>query len=136
MSVLIWITAVTAGWLFILDRQVQRRERFWQYEKISRRLIVAALLLMAAMTLARGGGYCRRSEGTYTAFMAGWLILLCSWACRIRLLFLLRKYQLSPPDNSCFECGYDLRGTLAAERTECPECGAKIPEGMRGAALK
>ena len=26
----------------------------------------------------------------------------------------------------CFECDYDLRGTLAAGRNACPECGAMV----------
>ncbi len=32
----------------------------------------------------------------------------------------------------CLKCGYDLRGTLAADRTECPECGARV-NASRGA---
>lgn len=27
----------------------------------------------------------------------------------------------------CYECGYDLRGTMDAGRTSCPECGQSIP---------
>lgn len=27
----------------------------------------------------------------------------------------------------CVECGYDLRATIRAGNTECPECGAEIP---------
>ena len=32
----------------------------------------------------------------------------------------------------CPHCGYDLRGTLAAGRTECPECGATAPPRPAG----
>lgn len=35
----------------------------------------------------------------------------------------------------CQRCGYDLRGTLAAERRECPECGEPIPPHAVSAAL-
>ncbi len=31
----------------------------------------------------------------------------------------------------CSACGYDLRGTLAAGRTECPECGAAVGDGAK-----
>ena len=34
----------------------------------------------------------------------------------------------------CADCHYDLRGTLAAGRTECPECGAKIDASDEGTA--
>ena len=39
------------------------------------------------------------------------------------------------PNNICQSCGYDLRGTLWAGRTECPECGAKLPPDNRASAL-
>ena len=29
----------------------------------------------------------------------------------------------------CDECGYDLRGTVAARRRLCPECGAEVEVG-------
>ena len=32
---------------------------------------------------------------------------------------------------NCVVCGYALRGTLAAGRRECPECGTEIPPQMR-----
>jgi hypothetical protein len=30
------------------------------------------------------------------------------------------------PDPRCVECNYNLRGTLAAHRQACPECGRAI----------
>jgi ribosomal protein L34E len=30
------------------------------------------------------------------------------------------------PEHACVKCGYDLQGTLAAGRSECPECGQTI----------
>jgi len=32
---------------------------------------------------------------------------------------------------ACAKCGYDLRGSIPAGSTTCPECGAAIPEAMR-----
>jgi hypothetical protein len=34
------------------------------------------------------------------------------------------------PSGLCEGCGYDLRGTLVAGRTSCPECGRVIPEDV------
>ena len=34
----------------------------------------------------------------------------------------------------CMECGYDLRGTVAAGKRRCPECGALMPVDMANAA--
>lgn len=34
------------------------------------------------------------------------------------------------PDH-CHTCGYNLTGTLTAGRSECPECGAAIPNGAQ-----
>lgn len=35
----------------------------------------------------------------------------------------------------CMACGYDLRGTLAAGKTECPECGAAVDANVYGRAV-
>ncbi len=37
-----------------------------------------------------------------------------------------RNHRMIPP-NHCRACRYNLTGTLAAGRTECPECGHTIP---------
>ena len=33
--------------------------------------------------------------------------------------------------SQCEQCGYDLRGTIAADRDSCPECGAPARHGNR-----
>ena len=33
------------------------------------------------------------------------------------------------PEHACANCGYDLRGTLAAGRENCPECGQSVDAG-------
>ena len=48
---------------------------------------------------------------------------------RVLLLFQLGQFQRlaqQHPDLGGFACGYDLRGTINADRSRCPECGAPI----------
>ena len=40
----------------------------------------------------------------------------------------LRVLPIDRDETICEHCGYDLRGTLAADRSECPECGSVLPE--------
>ena len=47
-----------------------------------------------------------------TLWLALWLI---NWHRRRKL-----------PEQACSKCGYDLQGTVAAGRRECPECGERI----------
>ena len=53
-------------------------------------------------------------------------------------IMLMRLYQhlttRPTPPGQCHECGYDLRGTLAAGRTECPECGHQIEADSKARA--
>ena len=76
--------------------------------------------------------YCAR--GSYTALIFGGTVLLWCFGPGIILLFLREKYRRERLFPTCDHCGYDLRGTLAAGRTECPECGAKIVERVGGSA--
>ncbi len=41
---------------------------------------------------------------------------------------LRRRRQKRHLPGHCRQCGYDLTGTLAAGRTDCPECGAAASE--------
>lgn len=41
-------------------------------------------------------------------------------------IYLLAQCWLNLPKHErgcCSQCGYDLRGTIAANRLDCPECG-------------
>ena len=45
-----------------------------------------------------------------------------------------RRQQRWREAGCCTECGYDLRGTVAAGGRQCPECGAAVPLDQRRAA--
>jgi predicted RNA-binding Zn-ribbon protein involved in translation (DUF1610 family) len=55
-------------------------------------------------------------------------VLVCVLAGQVALAvmlggWLLVMFRSRVDGGSCQRCGYDLRGTLAAGRTSCPECG-------------
>ncbi len=122
------IGVLTGMWIPILLMTWRRRERYWQYERMTAWLMCAnALLICVGSLMHDTSSYWDEDRvDTYIALALSSTILLWAWACRIRLLFLLRQYELQPPESTCHACGYDLRGTLAAGRKQCPECGAAI----------
>ena len=119
--------ALGLAWHACLTMFRKTRQCYWQAERMTLYLCLASIVLLAAgvITGARARRIIRWMDigGVQLAMMIGWLVLLWAWGCRIRLLFLLERYKQTP-DTLCFACGYDLRGTLAAARTQCPECGA------------
>ena len=68
-------------------------------------------------------------HGNHTGRVLSITVLLWIWGCAVRLLFAHQAY-LRTKHGLCIRCGYDLRGTIAAGRRECPECGAqaRVPE--------
>ena len=68
--------------------------------------------------------YCCR--GTYTTLVLAGTMLLWAFGPGIVLLYWREKYRRERLLPTCDQCGYDLRGTVAAGRDECPECGEKI----------
>jgi len=72
--------------------------------------------------------YCCR--GTYTTLILAGTVLLWAFGPGIVLLYMREKYRQQRLLPTCFQCGYDLRGTVSAGRTECPECGQTIPPGV------
>lgn len=47
------------------------------------------------------------------------ILLLAMWGIHDRYRFLAKH-------GYCLKCKYNLKGTIAAGRTECPECGEPI----------
>ena len=133
LSVLVGFAVVllmTVMWTFVLHGLWRRRERYWQYERMTLWLMVGAVMLLIVAGISHGAAsYLDHEDGAYTGLALGWTVLFWAWGCRIRLLFLLPRFEQSPADTLCMACGYDLRGTMAAGRSECPECGARIVLG-------
>jgi len=92
-------------------------------ERISFILIVASvpLALLSLVTLILGEATC-----SYTVFYLAITTLLAASYCRLRLLYNHPRLTAENPVPECHACGYDLRGTVAAHLTQCPECGATI----------
>jgi hypothetical protein len=125
-----------ALWHVVFSIFWRRRERFWQYERMTfwqtiggAVLTVTALLAQLATRANRGDHLAM--DGYYTGLTLGGTVLLWAWGCRVITVFRLRRFERSPVGAICAGCGYDLTGTLMGKRTECPECGANIPEEVR-----
>ncbi len=61
-----------------------------------------------------------------------WLVVAFGTPPAFWLFFWYRRYR-QPLPGHCRQCGYNLTGTLAAGRTDCPECGASIVVPAAGA---
>ena len=71
------------------------------------------------------------------ASSCSWLMLGVALWLTLLILSLLRvKAYVRSRQGLCARCGYDLRGSLAADSTACPECGEAIPESLRGPLLR
>jgi hypothetical protein len=128
-----------AVWWVVLWRWWCRRERFWQFERLTKGLVVAAaVVLVAGLLIHRNGTLFSNHEedADFTALTLAGTVLLWAWGERVLLLFRLRRYERAweknPPAPECFACGYDLRGS--APGGACPECGAARPV-QTGAAV-
>ncbi len=125
---LLGVSFLIALLLMTLMRQ-RDEECYWKIERLSRCFVLAALLLLGWAVLQTLLGEAEDAyQGTYTAGLLGTFVLLWSFGVRARLLQQWPAYQqvkLQTPA-ACTDCGYDLRGTILAGRSECPECGHKI----------
>lgn len=70
---------------------------------------------------------------TMMGICAGIYVMIFSFGPGIVLLFLRPRYRREQMEAVpvCVQCSYDLRGSLAAGSTACPECGIAIPEAVR-----
>ncbi|XAL99979.1 hypothetical protein OT109_01065 [Phycisphaeraceae bacterium D3-23] len=115
------------------------RDRYWQTE---RRTLIYTVLGLAM--IAASSALCDDDPDNYTyhehflggwfsVWLVGWWVLTWAWLSRTALFFMLRRHDLAltDPDNpACFACGYNLRGSIMAKQTKCPECGTPISERL------
>jgi hypothetical protein len=108
-------------------------------DRLAARLLLASTVVVAvasglqawrAHQLCRGftGFFYSYCFGSYSGLVLGATVFL--WASGIVILPTLCERRSLFPPGSCPRCGYDLRGTIAAGRTQCPECGAKVAAGQ------
>ena len=118
----------------VLNKVWRKQQRFWQFERMTLYLLIASIVLLLlplicdALEWGRDYSWDTHS-GRYTTRILAATVLFWAWACRIILLFQLMRFEKQAretPDHECFACGYDLRGTLGANRKNCPECGVAI----------
>lgn len=130
----VFCLAVGGGWigwgvlLWVYARRWTRYQTLW---RLSSLLFAGSLLELVAsapshvITSRRPG--CLAGIGTMLGIVAGVYVMLFSFGPMIVLLFLRPRYRRERmEDTLCPVCEYDLRGTIAAGRTQCPECGAEI----------
>ncbi len=124
---IIWIF-----WAVIFFIYWRQGDRYTQLGKMIRALIVGSILeVFIAVPIhvwAARQRECYCCRGTYTTLVLAGTVLLWAFGPGIILLYWREKYRRTRLLPSCENCGYDLRGTVAAGRTECPECGMKIGE--------
>lgn len=85
----------------------------------------AVIVFIAAIVLAR---YNRDAIAARTGVMLSGTVLV--QAAVLHVIHLGRWPQVLDAYGRgyCLKCGYDLRGTIAAGRDGCPECGARAPK--------
>jgi len=126
-GVMIIMWSVWATIFFIYWRQ---GDRYTQSGKMIRALVSGSLLAtfvtvpVHIWAADQREYYCFR--GTYTTLVLAGTVLFWAFGPGIVLLYMRERYRRVKLLHLCANCGYDLRGTLAAGRHEFPECGAKV----------
>ena len=127
------------GWLFWTYTLGKRRMHV--LSRLATILFVGSLAELLACVpshmITSRRSYCLAGVSTMLGIIAGIYVMLFSFGPGIILLFLRPRYRREQMegDPHCAKCDYNLRGTVAAGRTECPECGAKFsPRDLSGRA--
>ena len=125
--------AIGIGFVGALWFDVRRRERIHALGHLATLLLVGSLaeLLIAVpsyLIVSRSPAY--PGTLTFNGIIAGAYVMAFSLGPMTVMLSLhpcyRRERRMRP--TCCPACGYDLRGTLAANIRTCPECGAMAPE--------
>ena len=126
--VLIW-----GVWSVIFFLYWRQGDRYTQMGKVIRGLVAGSFLELFVATAVyvwdphKQQDECYCARGSYTGRVFGGTVLMWAFGPGIVLLFLREKYRMQKLTPLCTSCGYDLRGTIAAGRTQCPECGTENP---------
>lgn len=102
--------------------------------RMVRRLFVGSILEMLVsvpvLIFVPDRHDCACARGSFFGVAFGTTAILWLFGPGVVLVFLHRKMRAQRAfrehEKICTQCEYDLRGTIAAGRTQCPECGAWI----------
>jgi hypothetical protein len=105
-------------------------DRFGWLSRMVRRLLIGSLVeLVTAVSVQicvpdRYGCWCAR--GSFFGIVVSAAVMVWTFGPAVALVFLAERVRArrAAANRCCRECDYDLTGTLAAVRRECPECGA------------
>ncbi len=129
------------GWGVLIWSYARRWKRMQVLSRLTAALLAGSLAeLLAAvpshLIVSRRPG-CLVGLWTMLGILAGVYVMLFAFGPGIAILFLRPRYRREQMESwrCCEACGYDLRGTHAAGRRECPECGAPAPPVPPGAQV-
>ncbi len=124
----VWL--IWAVIFFMTYRDTQ--DRYTWMTRMVHRLIAGSFLevLVATGVFAwnpQKNNDCYCARGSYTGLVLGGTVLIWAFGPGLILLFMRERHRrLRGSGDECVQCGYDLRGSIAAGQTSCPECGAMI----------
>lgn len=136
--IVVWavMAAAWAAWALIFLAYWRQEDHHSGLGKMLRALITASLLeafvAVPVHVWATRQRECYCCRGTYTTLVLAGTVLLWAFGPGIILLYWRERYRRARLMMICSNCGYDLRGTVAAGREACPECDTRIGRG-RGA---
>lgn len=123
------MAVVWAVWAVVFAKYWRDGDRYTQLSRMIRGLLAGSVLNVIVATpvhsLSAKDCYCAR--GSYTGLILGGTVIFWLFGPGIVLLFLREKYRVDKQRREfCVACGYDLRGTISAGKSECPECGQRM----------
>jgi hypothetical protein len=133
----IWAAMLIAWgvWAWIFFVYWRQGDRYTQMGKMIRGLVAGSVLeILVAVpvhvwAVRQRECYCCR--GTYATLVFAGAVLLFAFGPGIVLLYAREKHRrgklLWGQAVECPKCRYDLRASIPAGSTICPECGAAIP---------
>ena len=126
------------GLAALLFVHVRRRIRFRVLSRLTAILFASSLVQLVVtvpshlIVIRRPG--CLTGMLTGIGLLVGIYVTFWSLGPAIMLLFLMDSYRQQRNAPLCLACGYDLRGSIPAGSTACPECGEPIPTQANPAA--
>lgn len=125
------MVVVWMAWAMVFAKYWRDGDRYTQLSRMIRWLLAGSVLTLIiaapAQAYATRNRDCYCARGSYTGLVLGGTVLFWLFGPGIVLLFLREKYRAQKLSTAlCGQCGYDLKGSIRAGKSECPECGARV----------